>query len=127
EARFGEGRHVLLDRLGLALRELEALLVCAFLVREGLDEERDVIRGAFGTDALDHDLLAKVEVSVIEWVVVDEDLDAVRAGLDQAPDRPPIENVGHAVLRIRVVAGPLVREEDARVRRLRFERWQTVF
>src|SRR2546429_677460 len=37
------------------------------------------------------------------------------------------EDVGHAVLRIGVVPGPLVREEHARVRRFRFERGQPVF
>src|SRR5438874_120947 len=110
EARFG---------IGLALRELEALLVHPLLIRERLDEERDVVRGALGADPLDHDLLAQVEILVVERVVIDEDFDPIRAGVDQSANGPAVEDVGHAIFRVGVVARPLVREEDAGIRRLR--------
>ena len=122
EARLRERAHVRLHGLRLLLRELEALLVHPLLVGEGLDVQGHVARGALRANPLDDDLLAQVEIGVVKGVVVDQHLDAVRAGLDQPTDRPPFEHVRHAVFRIRVVPGFLVGEEHAGARRLRLER-----
>src|ERR1043165_8207122 len=67
--------------------------------------------GALRADALEPRVLALEDVLVVERVVVDEDLDRVRAGLDQATHAPLVEQVRQSALHVRVVTRLLVREE----------------
>jgi len=97
----------------LQLRELEPLLVQVLVIGERLEEERDVERPALGADPLEEYVLAVVHVLVVERVVVQEDLDRVRARLDEAPHAPVLEQVRGAVLWIGVVPG-LSRRRAAR-------------
>src|SRR6185312_10267108 len=90
------------------LRVLESLLVSAFgIVSDELEKERNVFASAFVADALDEGVLFFIDVFGIEWRVVDEDLDAVRAGSFQSPHRPEVKKIRDAS-RSRIVVSRLL-------------------
>ena len=68
---------------------------------------------ALGPDALDPGMFQVVDVGLLEGRVVEEDLNAVRAGFFQAVNRPVVQKVGQAARRGRVVACLLVGEQEA--------------
>src|SRR6266702_1187118 len=113
-ARLAELRHGAGDDLRLLLGVGEGLLVAAIgIVANELKEEGDVVGKALVADALDPGLHEVVDVGLLEGGVVEEDLDAIGSGFLQAADGPDVEQIGQATGGVGVVAGLLVREEEA--------------
>ena len=114
-AVFAELAHALGDDMRFLLGVVETLLVRAFFVADELQEEGDVVGAALVADALDPGVLLVVDVLGIEGRVVEQNLDAVRAGFFQAARRPVVEQIAQAAGTGLVVSGLLIGEQQAGV------------
>jgi hypothetical protein len=112
--RFGELLHTALHDFGLLFGVVDPLLVSALgIVAYELEEERNVIGLALGSDALNERMLDVVDGRLIERRVVDEDLDRVGAPIDDTLDGDVREQVGETAGTGVVVAAELISEEEA--------------
>ncbi len=78
-----------------------------------LQEEGDILRPAFISDALDPCMFEVVDSGFFERGVIQKNLDAVGAGLLQSADTPEIEQVWKAAFGCGVIAGLLVGEQES--------------
>ena len=92
------------------------------VVGDRLQEERRVDCRALSADPLDKGLLDRVDLRIVERIVVEQDLDRIRAGLDQAAHAPLRQQVGQAALDAHIIAGLLVGQQHARARRASLDR-----
>jgi hypothetical protein len=89
------------------------LALGVILVEDRLEEEGDVLGGALGADPLDEGMLDLVDGRVVEGVVIEQDLDGVRAGRQQPAGAPRRQEVRQAAGDRGVVAGLLVGQQRA--------------
>jgi hypothetical protein len=97
----------------LLLRELQALFVGTFFVPDELEEERDVVGAALVADPLDPRVLDVVDVLGVFRRVIEQNLDAVSAGFLEPFHRPLVEQIRQPPRTGLVVAGLLVRHQQA--------------
>ena len=81
--------HIGGDVFGLDFGELKTLFIAeVIVVCQRLEEERNVVGGTFGADALDEGMLDVVDFGVVEGIVIEQDFDAVATQLNDALDAP---------------------------------------